>query len=106
MAGARAALITEANRKWWTLSAAGLALFAVNVDYWGVAVLLPDIGRQFGAATDQLEWVVNAFILLFASPIIAVGRLGDIIGRRKVLLCGLGIYALASLGCALAGGAG
>ncbi len=99
-------LITDANRKWWTLIATGLALFTVNVDYWGVAVLLPEIGKQFGAPTEQLEWVVNAFILLFASPVIAVGRLGDIIGRRKILLAGLAIYALASLGCALAGGIG
>ncbi len=94
-------LITDRSRKWWTLVATALALFVVNVDFFGVAVLLPAIGRDFHVSTNSLEWVINGFVLFFAAPLIAVGRLGDLIGRQKVLLIGLVVFLLASLGCAL-----
>ncbi len=94
-------LITERNRRWWVVIASGLSLLILNVDFWGIAVALPVIGRDFNTTTAMLGWLINAFILLFGAPLIAVGRLGDIVGRRKVLLIGVITFTMASALAAL-----
>ncbi|MGH2588588.1 MAG: MFS transporter, partial [Dehalococcoidia bacterium] len=96
---ATAAPATSA-RRWWTLVAMTLPLMILNIDFFGITVALPSIGRDLNADTSSLGWVINGFMLAFAAPQIAVGRLGDIYGRRMVLLAGLAIFAVAS---ALAG---
>jgi EmrB/QacA subfamily drug resistance transporter len=79
-----------------------LPLFLLTVDFYGMAVALPSIGRDFGAGTTALQWAINAFNLALAAPLIAFGRLGDLIGRRRTLLIGLFLFAV---GSALCGGA-
>ena len=77
-------------------------LLILTIDFFGIAVALPSIGHDLRTSTTNLEWTVNAFMLAFAAPMIAVGRLGDIIGRRKVLIIGTVIFALASALCGVA----
>ena len=60
------------------------------------------IGEDFDASTGGLEWSVNAYLLAFAAPLIALGRLADIVGRRRIVLLGTGLFAAASAVCGLA----
>ncbi len=84
------------------IGAMSLPLFILTVDFFGIALASPSIGRDPKTSTTGLEWTVNAFVLGFASPLPAVGRLGDIIGRRKVLLIGTVIFAIGSALCGIA----
>src|SRR4051794_27093036 len=67
-----------------------------------VAVALPDLGEELGASPTELQWVVDAFVLVFASLLIAGGVAGDRYGRRRALLAGLVVFAVGSLWCAVA----
>src|SRR5919201_812796 len=74
-----------------------LAAFVINVDTTIVNVALPTLVRQLHASTTQLQWVVDAFNLLFAGSVLAAGSLSDRFGRKGVLLGGLSVFGLASL---------
>lgn len=67
-----------------------------------VAVALPQLGRDLDASASELQWVVDAFVIVFASLLVAGGVLGDRVGRRTTFLAGLSLFALGSLWCALA----
>jgi EmrB/QacA subfamily drug resistance transporter len=67
-----------------------------------VNVAIPSIQRDLGFTTHELSWVVNAYLLSFGSLLLLAGRIGDLIGRRRVLLAGLGSFTVASLACGLA----
>jgi EmrB/QacA subfamily drug resistance transporter len=95
-------LITDDNRKWWTLAAMCFALFMVMLDNTVVNVALPSIQRDLGASISQLEWVVNGYTLTFAVLIATGGRLGDIFGRRLMFLAGVVIFAITSATAGLA----
>jgi EmrB/QacA subfamily drug resistance transporter len=79
-----------------------LAAFAINLDTTIVNVALPSLVRELHASDTQLEWIVDAYNLVFAALVLAAGNLGDRVGRKGVLLAGLAIFGLASL----AGGLG
>src|SRR5947199_5567955 len=74
-----------------------LAAFAINLDTTIVNVALPTLVRELHASNSQLEWVVDAFNLLFAGSVLAVGSLSDRFGRKGMLLAGLLVFGLASL---------
>jgi EmrB/QacA subfamily drug resistance transporter len=95
-------LITDENRKWWTLGAMCFALFMVMLDNTVVNVALPSIQRDLHAQISELEWVVNGYTLTFAVLIATGGRLGDIFGRRLMFLTGVIIFALTSATAGLA----
>lgn len=65
-------------------------------------VSLPTLAQVFGATFQDVQWVVIAYLLAITTLIVGVGRLGDIISRRTLLLAGLGLFMFASLGCAVA----
>src|SRR5262245_40783772 len=94
--------VTEESRKPLVLGSLLLAAFAINLDTTIVNVALPTLVRELHASTRQLEWIVDAYSLAFAALVLAAGNLGDRVGRKGVLLTGLGVFALASL----AGGLG
>jgi DHA2 family methylenomycin A resistance protein-like MFS transporter len=71
-----------------------------------IAVALPRIARDLHASGTQQQWIVDSFVLVFASLLIAGGVLGDRHGRRRALIAGLGVFAAGSLACALAPGPG
>jgi len=83
--------------KWWTLIAACFALFMAILDNLVVNIALPTISRELNATTTQLQWIVSAYTLIFASLQITAGGLGDRLGRKRWFLFGLGLFTCASL---------
>ena len=71
-----------------------------------VAVSLPSVARSLHADFSDIEWIVSAYMLAFASLLLPAGSLADRFGRKRMMLLGLGLFALASLGCGLAWSAG
>ena len=89
-------LITDDNRKWWTLGAMCLALFMVMLDNTVVNVALPSIQSDLDTSISGLEWIVNGYTLSFAVLLAVGGRIGDIFGRRKAFVFGVIIFTFAS----------
>lgn len=79
-----------------------LTTIVVTFDSNGLTVALPTIGRALQASTTDLEWTVNAYMLAFAAPTVAAGRLADIFGRRRVVIVGTVVFAAGSALCGLA----
>jgi MFS family permease len=67
-----------------------------------VSVALPHIGRDFGTDVGGLQWVISGYLLAVSSFILLGGSLGDRFGRKRIFLLGVGIFAVASLLCAVA----
>src|SRR3954451_4206255 len=74
-----------------------LAAFVINLDTTIVNVALPTLVRELDASNAQLQWIVDAFNLLFAASVLAAGSLSDRFGRKGMLLAGLAVFGLASL---------
>ena len=73
------------------------AALIINIDVTIVNVTLPSLVRELGATTTNLQWVVDAYSLVFAALILAAGSLSDRLGRKGLLLIGLAVFALGSL---------
>src|SRR5271156_3079285 len=78
-----------------------VAAFAINLDTTIVNVALPTLVRELHASNSELQWIVDAYNLVFAALLLAAGSLSDRVGRKGMLLTGLGVFGLASLGGAL-----
>src|SRR6266516_2483990 len=100
------ALITEANRRWWALGALGVSLFMIMLDNTVVSLALPTIQSELDISLTQLEWIVNAYTLVFAVVLLTGGKLADYIGRRLIFVVGLVVFTGSSLACGLAGSGG
>ncbi|HEY5478220.1 MAG TPA: DHA2 family efflux MFS transporter permease subunit, partial [Gaiellaceae bacterium] len=94
-------LINDQNRKWWTLGAVSIGLFMIMLDNTIVNVALPTMERDLQIKVTELQWIVAAYTLTFASLIITGGKLADMFGRRRIFNVGLALFTLASLGCGL-----
>jgi EmrB/QacA subfamily drug resistance transporter len=94
--------VTARGRLPLILAATAVALFCVNLDLFALNLALPRMARSFAVSTGDLQWVISAYLLVFGAMLVFGGRLGDIFGRRKVLLVGLGIFGASSLACGLA----
>ena len=77
-------------------------LFLTFLDNTVVSVALGDIYTDPGASPTELQWVVGAYALTFASLMLACGMIGDELGRKKVMLAGAGVFCAGSVLCALA----
>ena len=86
----------------WVLAVAVLGSGMAFLDGTVVNVALPDIGRDLGASTSALQWILNGYLLTLASLILLGGSLGDRYGRRRVFVLGVGVFTVASLLCAMA----
>jgi EmrB/QacA subfamily drug resistance transporter len=91
-------------RRWLALGVLCLSLLAIVIDNTIVNVALPTLVRELDADVSELQWVVDAYTLVFAGLLLLAGALGDRFGRRRTLLAGLLVFALASAGAAYAGG--
>lgn len=94
-----------APRRSLTLLTVALATFMTYLDNNIVNVASPSIQRSLHLSTPGLEWVVSAYILVFAGLLLVGGRLADIFGRRRLFILGLGVFTVASLAAGLAGSA-
>jgi EmrB/QacA subfamily drug resistance transporter len=80
-----------------TLVSLLIAAFVINLDITIVNVALPTLVRELHASNSQLQWVVDAYSLVFASLLLAAGSLSDRLGRKGFLLAGLAVFGLASV---------
>jgi EmrB/QacA subfamily drug resistance transporter len=94
-------LITEPTRR-WTLALTAVASLMVVLDALVVSTALTSIQADLGASIEELEWTVNAYVLSFAVLLMTAAAFGDRFGRRRVFVIGLGLFAAASVACALA----
>lgn len=83
-------------RRTVVLVALCLASFTINLDTTIVNVALPSLVRQLDASTRELQWIVDAYNLVFAALVLAAGSLSDRVGRKRALLAGLGVFAVGS----------
>ncbi|MDQ8043442.1 MAG: MFS transporter [Patulibacter sp.] len=84
-------------KRWRALAVIALAQFMVVLDVTIVNVALPDIQRALHFSTDGLQWVINAYTLMFGGFLLLGGRIADLAGRRRTFLAGLTLFAGASL---------
>ncbi len=94
--------VSSDRRRWIALALLAMAQFVVVLDASIVNVALPSIGRGLHFSQDSLSWVVNAYVLTFGGFLLLGGRMADLIGRRKMFIAGLIVFALASLAGGLA----
>jgi EmrB/QacA subfamily drug resistance transporter len=93
------------RRRWWTLGVMALSLLVIGLDNTILNVALPTLVRELGASGSQLQWMVDAYILVFAGLLLTMGALGDRFGRRRALTVGLLLFGLGSLAAAFSGSA-
>ncbi len=90
----------------WSLLVAILGSTMAFVDGTVVNIALPVMERQMGASVDAMQWVVEAYTLLLAALVLVGGALGDRLGRRRMFVCGVVGFGIASTACGLAPGIG
>jgi EmrB/QacA subfamily drug resistance transporter len=90
------------SRRWATLAIVCLAQLMIVLDVTIVNVALPSIQQDLHFSQGNLTWVVNAFLVTFGSLLLLTGRLGDLVGRKRVFLAGLVTFTFASLLCGVA----
>jgi EmrB/QacA subfamily drug resistance transporter len=93
-------------RRWRALAVLALAQFMVVLDVTIANVALPAIQTDLGFSALDLQWVVGAYTLAFGGLLLLGGRVADLLGRRRMLSLGLGVFAIASLGAGLAPSSG
>lgn len=86
----------------WTLASLALSMLLPSLDTSIANAGLPVLARAFDASFTQVQWVVLAYLLSITALIVGAGRLGDLLGRRRLLLIGIGLFSGASLLCGLA----
>jgi EmrB/QacA subfamily drug resistance transporter len=94
------------RRRWWTLVVLSISLIVVSLDNTILNVALPSIARDLNASASELQWVVDAYMLVFAGLLLTAGSLGDRFGRRRALATGLLVFATGSVLAALSGTTG
>jgi len=93
-------------RRWSILPILCLSVFLVVVDNTIVNVALPTLSADLEASTSQLQWIVDAYSLVFAGLLLAAGSLGDRVGRKGTMQVGLLLFAATSVAASFAGSAG
>src|ERR1041384_3469939 len=91
---------TSLRAAWIPLAALCLAFFVEMVDNTLLSIALPTIARDLGSSTTGLQWVTGAYALTFGGLLLTAGSMADRLGRRRVLLVGLTVFGLLSLGVA------
>jgi EmrB/QacA subfamily drug resistance transporter len=89
------------RRRWLALYVLCGGMLMIVLDATIVNVALPSIKQDLGFSQSNLAWVVNAYLIAFGGLLLLAGRLGDLVGQRRIFLIGLGIFTGASLLCAV-----
>ena len=89
------------NTRWLSLLILCTGFLLIVIDMTIVNVALPSIQRDLGFSQAGLAWVINAYLIAFAGFLLLAGRLGDLFGRKRIYLIGLGIFIGASVLCGL-----
>ena len=94
------------RRRWWILAILSVSLFLVVVDNLIINVALPTLQRDLDASTTSLQWIVDAYSLVFAGLLLAGGGIGDRFGRKRALQVGMVIFAVCSAIAGFSNGTG
>ena len=94
--------LTDDRRRWLALGIVCLAMLMNTLDGSVVNVALPAIGRDLAIPQQSLTWIINAYLITFGSFLLLAGRLGDLVGRKRVFLSGVTLFTLASVLCGFA----
>lgn len=86
----------------WALASLSLSMLLSSLGTSIANVGLPTLAQAFGASFQQVQWVVLAYLLAITTLVVSAGRLGDLIGRRRLLLIGIAVFTVASVLCGLA----
>src|SRR5919107_1071820 len=86
----------------WALAGLSLSVLMPSLDTSIANVGLPALARAFDASFQEVQWIVLAYLLAITTMIVGVGRLGDLVGRRRLLLFGICLFTAASLLCGVA----
>ncbi|TME70429.1 MAG: MFS transporter, partial [Chloroflexi bacterium] len=89
------------NSRWLSLIVLCTGFLLIVVDMTIVNVALPSIQKDLGFSASGLAWVINAYLIAFGGLLLLAGRVGDLVGRKKVFLAGLAIFTAASVVCGL-----
>ncbi|MGF7233928.1 MAG: MFS transporter, partial [Frankia sp.] len=89
-------------RRWVALVVVCFAMLMNALDQTIVNVALPTIQRELGFGAAPLAWVVDAYLVTYGGTLLLAGRLGDLIGRKKVFLSGITVFTLSSVACGIA----
>src|SRR5256886_9027096 len=84
-------------RRWWALAALVLSVLVIGCDTTILNVALPTLGGAIHATNSQLQWIVDAYVLVFAGLLLPAGALGDRYGRKLLLMIGLALFGGASV---------
>jgi EmrB/QacA subfamily drug resistance transporter len=95
-------MMTGNPRRWSALALIVVAQFMVILDVAIVNVALPSIKSDLDFSQANLQWVISAYAIIFGGTLLLGGRLGDLLGRRRLFMVGLGVFSLSSLLCGLA----
>src|SRR6266852_1135398 len=87
--------------RWLSLIVLCTGFLLIVVDMTIVNVALPSIQRDLGFSQSGLAWVINAYLIAFGGLLLLAGRIGDLVGRKRVFLVGLVIFTCASVACGL-----
>jgi MFS family permease len=96
--------MTETNRSVnrWALGSLALSMLLASLGTSIANIALPTLTHAFGASFQEVQWVVLAYLLTITIMSVSVGRLGDLVGRRRVLLAGIALFTIASILCGIA----
>ena len=92
--------------RWWTLGVLCPSLLIIGLDNTILNVAIPTLQREFGASASELQWMVDAYVVVFAGLLLSLGAVGDRFGRARALATGLAVFGLANFAAAYAQTAG
>ena len=90
------------RQRWMTLTVVSLSVLIIVIDSTIVNVALPTLQRELNATGTQLQWIVNAYIMVFGALMLTTGTLGDRLGRKYILQAGILLFGAASIGASFA----
>ena len=93
-------IANSANYKWWVYAAVGIGMFLTVMDQTGVNIALPRIADHFRADLPTVQWITLSYVLSTSAMLMPLGRVSDMIGRRRVVVTGFLIF----MGAAALGG--
>ena len=88
--------------RWWTLAVVSVTVLLATIDETILNVAIPSLQQDLGASASALQWMVNAYVLVFGGMLLTMGGVGDRFGRARMLRFGLAVFALSSFGAAFA----
>ncbi|WP_040737356.1 MFS transporter [Nocardia tenerifensis] len=89
-------------RRWWVLAVLCLSLLVLMLDSTVLNLAIPSLIRELGATPSDVQWILDAYVLVFAGLLLTAGSLSDRFGRRRMLVYGLAVFGVASLAAVLA----